>query len=70
MGIDSFYQDYRWKNWIQDSQNIKGDQAFSVFPYLWTVEGKDIENSSKRAINVKEIWGLHLEIRKQLEENS
>lgn len=64
--LDIFYQGCRWNDWIQDSREIKGNQAFSIYPYLWTVEGKDIENTSRSSVGVKELWEMQFEIRKQL----
>ncbi|MFC3771796.1 DUF2625 family protein [Paenibacillus sp. GCM10012303] len=61
-----FYETFRWKEWLHDSQNIQGDQAFLLYPYLWTAEGKDVERTSRKAVGVKELWGMQLEFARQL----
>jgi len=64
--LDKFYKGYRWSNWENDVEKLKGDQVYNFVPFLWTKEGKDINQVSKKAVNVEEQYTLNLEFRKQL----
>ncbi|KQO18017.1 DUF2625 family protein [Paenibacillus sp. Leaf72] len=64
--LQLFYKTMRWDSWIVDSQTIQGDQAFSIFPYLWTAEGQNIEQASKKPVSVLELYELHQEMGKSL----
>lgn len=56
-GLEGFYQDFRWTDWKKDTEQLGLDQAFSVFPYLSTVEGQDPEKVSRAAVPVLELFG-------------
>jgi hypothetical protein len=45
---------------------LSNNQSFSFYPFLWTTEGKDINNNSRRAISIEEIYRLNMETRKKL----
>lgn len=68
--LKSFYQDYRWKNWENDISKLNGDEVYNFFPYLWTKEGKNIENASKKVIQIEEQYHLNIDFRKQLKINN
>lgn len=63
--LDLFYKDYRWKNWKEDVAKLNGDQSFNFYPYLWTKEGKNIDQLSKTTVPVEEIYALLFDFRKQ-----
>ncbi|RAJ11180.1 uncharacterized protein DUF2625 [Chitinophaga skermanii] len=58
--IAAFYQDLRWTGWEVDVQAIDGNHVFSFFPFLWTKEGENINEVSRKVITVKE--GLDFQI--------
>jgi len=64
--LELFYQGFRWKNWKAEVSILDGNKVFSFFPFLWTTEGKDIENSSRKAIPMEEHYLFVLDARKQL----
>lgn len=64
--LNEFYEDYRWKNWKSDVKKLKGDNVYSFYPYLWTKEGKYINNNSKKEISCEEQYSLNLDFRRQL----
>lgn len=64
--LDEFYKGYRWTNWRSDITNLKCDQVYNFYPYLWTKEGKDINKVSKKAVPIDEQYSLNLDFRKQL----
>lgn len=64
--LKSFYENLRWKNWKEDLLKIDGNMTFSFYPYLWTKEGKNIENVSKKPVPTNEQYSLSMEFRKQI----
>lgn len=64
--LDKFYEGFRWKNWQNDIDSLKGDQVFNFYPYLFTEEGRNIEKVSKKAIPAEEQYNLTMGFRKQL----
>jgi hypothetical protein len=54
--MDEYYSGLRWKNWKGDIQKISGNEGFSIYPFPWTKEGKDIENDSKKAVPIQELY--------------
>jgi len=64
--LEDFYKSCRWKSWKEDVSKLNCDKVFNFFPFLWTKEGKDIENTSKKEIPIEEQYRLNLEFRKQL----
>jgi len=64
--LEQFYKGYRWTNWKTDVAAMSGDEVFSFYPYLWTVEGKDIEKNSRKQVPVEEQYNINFDFRKQL----
>ena len=56
--LNLYYKSFRWTGWESDIKKLPGDQGISIFPYLWTKEEKDIEMWSRRAVPMKELWGI------------
>jgi hypothetical protein len=67
--LDNYYDSFRWSNWRVDVKKLSSRQGFSIYPYLWTKEGKDINNCSKKSVSLKEIWELQDTFRNELEES-
>lgn len=64
--LNKFYAGYRWKNWKDDIKTLKGDEAFSFYPYLWTEKGKDVNKTSRKTVPIEELYNLNLKIRSTL----
>ncbi len=64
--LEQFYKGYRWINWKTDIATLTGDEVFSFYPYLWTVEGKDLEKITRKKVPVEEQYLFNLDFRKQL----
>ncbi len=66
--IEAFYKDLRWKNWKKEVIDINGNQGFSFFPFLWTTTDKikTIEDRSRNAVPIQELYDLKMDIREQL----
>ena len=63
---DTFYMDYRWKNWQEDISNLNCNEGVAFYPFLWTQEG--IEKRSRRIVPINEIIGLEFDFLKQISE--
>lgn len=57
--IEKFYKGYRWKNWKQDVDTLDGNTGISVFPFLFSKEGKDINKDSRMPVPIQELWDLY-----------
>ena len=64
--LNKFYKGKRWTKWRDEVSKLDGDKVFNFYPFLWTKEGKDINNNSRKAVPVEEQYRLNLDIRKQL----
>ena len=65
--VKQFYQDRYWDGWESELAALNGDEALSIYPFLWTVEGKNIAKCSRRPCPVSEIFSLNMnELPKQL----
>ncbi|WP_295797074.1 DUF2625 domain-containing protein [Mucilaginibacter sp.] len=64
--MDQFYDKLRWKSWRADMTGITGNKGFSIYPFTWTVEGKDIEKDSRKVVPIEEIYRLETDALKQL----
>lgn len=61
--MNQFYEGLRWKGWEEDVKKLSPDYAYSSFPYLWTKEGKDINNISRRAVPMNESYDFNMEMK-------
>ena len=54
--LELFYSGLKWNACETDIEKMNGNQGFHFYPYLFTLEGKDIEKVSKKVIPIQEIW--------------
>ena len=64
---DEFFSAFTYTGWKDDAKALSHNEGISFYPPLWTKEGKDPEKNSRKAIPMREIVGIELETRKQLE---
>lgn len=65
--LATFYEGQRWKDWAHEVETIRGDRAYSVYPFLWASEGGTVDRRSRKDVPVEELWGLHaIELARQL----
>jgi Protein of unknown function DUF2625 len=65
--LDKFYESFRWPGWQSDTSSLGGDEALSIYPPLFTKEGKDIAKCSRRPCPISEVYDLNVvEFPKQL----
>lgn len=64
---DTFYGDYRWKNWKKDISGLKYNEGISFYPFLWS-KAENLESRSRKIVPIDEIIGLEFDIFKQMRE--
>ena len=64
--LATFYDGLRWDAWRSDLQELRADQCFSFFPFLWTREGS-IKESSRTLIDVGEQFEINVELARKLD---
>jgi Protein of unknown function DUF2625 len=57
--LQMFYETLRWRGWEEDAKTINGDQAFSIFPPMWTA-GEPVDKRNRKAVPVAEIYSLEI----------
>lgn len=65
--MDEFYPNLRWKGWKDDVENLNSDYAYSFVPFLWSREGKDIDNVSRKVLPIKKVYELNMEMKTALD---
>jgi hypothetical protein len=62
--IDSFYDNFKWENWQNDVENLGFNEGIAFYPFLWA---KSNEERSRRAMPLREIVLMSLDIREQID---
>jgi len=65
--LTRFYEGFRWNNWYKDTDFLDGNSGMSIYPFLWTKEGKDVNKDSRRPVPIQELWDLYMKETKQLQ---
>ena len=63
--VDKFYESFMWSEAQEMINKTKKGQGISVYPFLWSIEGKDIKNNNKTIVPLKEIWELSIEMKEK-----
>jgi Protein of unknown function DUF2625 len=63
--LDKFYKGLRWKKWEKEVVEMGADKVVNFYPFLWMKHDK-LEDLSRKAVPVQEIWELEMDVRKQL----
>ncbi|HSW74520.1 MAG TPA: DUF2625 family protein [Candidatus Saccharimonadales bacterium] len=50
-----FYELFRWTTWQEDVSKLKLFEGFSVYPFLFTKEGKAINSTTRKIVDLREI---------------
>ncbi len=63
--LGTFYAGQRWPEWPADVSTLAGDQAFSIYPFLWA-KGPPIEERSRKAVPMAELVEVQFDFQRQL----
>ena len=64
--LNEYYKGQRWENWRAEVAKLSADELFSFYPYLWTMEGKDINSIVRKPVSVEEQYQFNLKMREQM----
>jgi hypothetical protein len=64
--LQQFYDSLRWDHWVSEVKHKSGDQAISIYPFLWA-KGPPIKERHRGAVPVAEQWALQLDFQRQLD---
>ena len=64
---DTFYVDYRWKDWQKDVADLSCNEGVAFYPFLWA-EAENLESRSRRVMPINEIISLEFDFLKQIHE--
>lgn len=64
--LDGFYSALRWEGWREETAAAGPSQGISVFPFLWTKEGKDVTTTSRRTVPMAGVLGIAADFAQQL----
>ena len=64
--LNKFYDKLRWKSWQQEVARLDGNKGISCYPFLFTVEGKNINKTLRKAVPIQELWLFSNDMRQQL----
>ena len=65
--LELFYETMRWDEWEEEVESLYGEQGISIYPYLWTEQGKDISKCNRKQIPMIEIWEIENEFKNQFQ---
>ena len=63
--LDEFYLDLRWPGWQDEVVTLTGDEAVSVYPFVWA-EGPPLGQRSRQRVPLDELFQMTQEVRQQL----
>ena len=63
---DTFYCDYRWESWKEDTKMLNMNKGVSFYPFLWA-EADSLEARYREFLLMEEIIGMEFEFLSQME---
>ena len=65
--LQMYYENLRWQNWREEIRNLSGDNVYTFFPFLFTEEGGDIDQVSRKPIPIAEHYAATLDLQKTIQ---
>jgi hypothetical protein len=62
--LAQYYEGQRWSGWEEEVAALPGDEAFSIYPFLWAA-GPPIAERARKPVPVAELLEAQLEMRGQ-----
>lgn len=57
--LEKYYSSVRWTGWKEDMKNVRGDQGFSIVPFLLSEE-PPLDKRSRKLASIAELYNLHV----------
>lgn len=64
--LEQFYEPFRWSGWQAEMPSVRLDQGIHLHPPPFTVEGKDVNQVSRRVVPWEELPSLYDDAARQL----
>jgi hypothetical protein len=65
--LAKFYEGQRWPGWSAEVEQLRGDQGFTLYPFLWA-EGPPIGERHRGVVPMAELFDLLFDLRGQLQQ--
>lgn len=65
--LQQYYEGLRWTGWESEIQGLSGDKGLMCYPFLWTEQGKNINEVHRGEVPVSELWFLSQDFKRQLD---
>lgn len=59
--LERFYAGSRWTGWRDEVGRLGGDEAVSIYPFLWAA-GPPVSDRSRRTVPISELWAIQQEL--------
>ena len=69
-GVAEFYRDLRWPGWEADVSGLSIDEGISVYPFLFTAEGRNIATAARKNVPFRELLDLNDQLAESLRAGS
>lgn len=69
-GATEFYRELRWPGWEEEVAALSLDEGISVYPFLFTEEGRNIATAARKAVPFRELLYLNEHMAKSLSARS
>ncbi|MBD8079752.1 DUF2625 family protein [Cellulosimicrobium arenosum] len=65
-GAGDFYSSARWPGWYDEIASVGLDEGLSVYPPLWSVEGRDVARTTRSRVPLDELVVWHFEMAERM----
>ncbi|MDQ0769552.1 hypothetical protein QF031_002301 [Pseudarthrobacter defluvii] len=69
-GAAEFYRELRWPGWEEEVAALSIDEGISVYPFLFTEEGRNITTAARKAVPFRELLYLNAQMANSLRPES
>lgn len=69
-GAAEFYRELRWPGWEEEVAALSIDEGISVYPFLFTEEGRNIATAARKAVPFRELLYLNAQMANSLSPGS
>jgi hypothetical protein len=65
--LEKFFEEQRWPGWPAEISALSGDQALSIYPFLWA-EGPPIAERKRGPVPMSEVFEFQFDMQRQMNE--
>lgn len=64
--LGTFYADLRWPGWEGEVEHVAAGEGLICYPFLFSAEGRNIEDTIRSAVPFEELLALHSDMARQV----